>query len=129
MINFFEHFDNPNKIMSSSTKTPSTISSSGSSSSASTNQTQPAGQLNTPTSIPALYTQLNNSTSCQSPSFNANGPGTPNLATSQVINNSNLICTPTTVTTNTNTSILHEEKVYKKEKQILVEFEAKTKGK
>jgi len=117
--------------MSSSTKTSSTISSSGSSSSASTNQIQSAGQTSAPTGLPGLYSHISNSPGCQSPSLTSNnGPGTPTQTTSQLgMSNSNVSYTPNTATNNTNTSILHEERVYKKEKQILVEFDAKTKGK
>jgi hypothetical protein len=134
MLHFFKHFDSEKKIMSSTVAKNSTISSSGSSSSASTSNLPGSNQNLTPTS-----------TTNSSPFFlnpQQNVPSSPQqMNTSYNILN-NLTNTPlnplptsvnasstTPGVNNSSSSILHEEKVYKKEKQILVEFDTKTKGK
>lgn len=134
MLNFFEHFDNQKLIMSSTGVKNSTISSSGSNSSASTNQMSTMNQNSTPTSSnpPSFYfnaqqTVSGNSTqNSQIINNPSHTPNTPTLSTS--VNTNTSTYTPTiAVNNNSNTSIPHEEKIYKKEKQILVEFESKTK--
>ena len=134
MLNFFEHFDTSKIIMSSTVKN-NTISSSGSSSSASTSVVIPNNQNSTPTSntTPAFYfnTQALNVTNIiqsPQPSHNSNAVMTTPTVTPAVANISSATATNVTINNSTNSNI-HEEKVYKKEKQILVEFDTKTKGK
>lgn len=139
MLQFFEHFDRDQAVMSSTTTKNSTISSSGSSSSASTTNMPASNQNSTPNSAtnstPSFYfnSQPNVSTSPQAQqpasgiiNYNilanlTNTPLSPQTTQSPST-------TPGVATNNSNSSILHEEKVYKKEKQILVEFDTKTKG-
>lgn len=133
MLQFFEHFDREKSVMSSTTTKNSTISSSGSSSSASTANMPASHQNSTPNSAtnstPSFYfnQQQNVPTSphAHQPSNGTSYNILANLTNTPL--NPQQTQSPST-TPGVNNSNLSMSHVYKKEKQILVEFDTKTKG-